>query len=87
MEAGKLPASPKPKRNRISAKPAAAPVNVTKAKPVLGSICIHGRLKAGKRCAKPWHIAAKLQRPTKMMKPFLRPMRSMMRPDRTIPIA
>ena len=76
MEAGKLPASPRPSTNRASAKPAAAPVSRTKEG---GLVEDRGHREAGDgpaTCA----MAARLHRTTATAKPIFVPMPSITRP-------
>jgi len=87
MAAGKLPASPRPSRKRISAKPAAAPEREMKATPSLSLITSAGTVNSGSLCAKACPAAARLQSAMNTVKPSRNPMPSMIRPATSMPIA
>ena len=87
IDAGKLPASPRPSRKRASAKPAAAPPSVTNETPVFSSRLRVGNCSQGTESAKAWPTAATLHRTMAIVKPFFVPSLSITRPARSRPIA
>ena len=87
IAAGKLPASARPSRKRISAKPAAAPPSRTTERPVVASRLMVGMRSQGNQWATAWAIAATLQRSTASARPRRVPSRSMIRPASSRPIA
>ncbi len=87
MEAGKLPASPRPRKKRARAKPAAAPPSVTKVTPVFSSRFRVGNHRPGIQSAKAWAIAATLHKTMASAKPSFVPSLSITRPASSRPIA
>ena len=87
IDAGKLPASPKPSAKRASANPAAAPESVTMEKPAFASRLSIGRCRLGIQSAAPCAIAARLHTTTASANPRRVPIRSMIRPAKINPSA
>ncbi len=87
IDAGKLPASPRPSRKRASAKPAAAPPSVTNETPVFSSRLRVGNCSQGTESAKAWPTAATLHSTMAIVKPFFVPSLSITRPARSRPMA
>ena len=84
IEAGKLPASPSPSTSRDSASPAVAPPRNTTAG---GSMERVGIRSHGSQSAAPCITAPMLQTTTASANPRRTPMRSMIRPESSRPMA
>src|SRR5262245_44223815 len=87
IDAGKLPASPRPSANRARLKPATVLVSVTNANPVDAEISIEGIAGPLYRCATAGTIAATLQNTIASANPSFVPSQSMTRPTTSRPIA